>query len=188
MNLRSISFDLMDLYQEMEQAFSDTQKRSTLLCPTGCGYCCKTPTVEATVMEMIPMAISLMEQGIAEDVYERIQNENPQTCILYEDHGGKQGRCTQYATRPSLCRLFGVAGVYSKNHEITLSICKELKAHYPERLPLDPQSLNPSMMSEWSSRLYALHPELSKESQPISISLGKALEKVMLYTRLNESN
>lgn len=187
MNLRSISFELMDLYHEMEQAFADTQKRSTLLCPTGCGYCCKAPTVEATVMEMIPMAISLIEQGIAEDVYERIQKENPQTCILYEDHGGKQGKCTQYATRPSLCRLFGVAGVYSKNHEKTLSICKELKAHYPERLPLDPQSLDPAMINDWSSRLGTLHPELFSERLPISNSLSKALEKVILHDRLNKS-
>ena len=134
------------------------------------------------------MALALVEQGIAEEIYERIQTENPQTCILYEDHGGKLGRCTQYTTRPSLCRLFGVAGYYSKTHEKNLSICKELKAHYPERLPLDPLTLNPAMMSDWSSRLLALHPDLSKESIPISLSLSKALEKVMLYGRLTESN
>lgn len=134
------------------------------------------------------MALALVEQGIAEDIYERIQIESPQSCILYEDHGGKLGRCTQYATRPSLCRLFGVAGVFSKTHEKTLSICKELKAHYPERLPLDSKVLNPAMISEWSSRLYALHPELSQDLLPISISLSKALEKVMLYGRLTESN
>ena len=134
------------------------------------------------------MALALVEQGIAEEVYDRIQRENPQTCILYEDHGGKLGRCTQYATRPSLCRLFGVAGYYSKNHDKNLSICKELKAHYPERLPLDVKEIDPAMMSEWSSRLYALHPELSKEPLPISNSLSKALEKVMLYSRLTESN
>ena len=188
MNLQTFSQDLMDLYQDIGQAFSETQKRSSLSCPTGCGYCCKTPTVEATVMEMIPMAFALFEQGIAETVYERIQSENPQSCILYEDHGGKQGKCTQYLTRPSLCRMFAVAGYYSKNHETELSVCKELKSTYPDNFPLDPSVINPALMSDWASKLMVLHPQLAHDRLPISFSLGKALEKVMLYARLSESN
>ncbi len=177
----------MTLYQSMGEAFSETQKRSTLSCPTGCGYCCKTPTVEATVMEMIPMALALFDQGRAEEMYERIQTENPETCVMYEDHGGKLGQCTQYSTRPSLCRLFGVAGHYTKTHDKELSICKELKAHYPEYKSLDVAELNPAMMSDWSTRLISIHPEMLQERLPISIALSNALEKVMLYGRLSES-
>ena len=147
MNLRSFSLELMTLYQEMAEEFSQTQKRSGLACPPGCGYCCKTPTVEATAMEMIPMALALLEQGIAEEIYERIELEKPETCIMYQDNGGKLGQCTQYATRPSLCRLFGVAGFYTKNHDKELSICKELKSHYPDYQAIDVTKLNPAIVS-----------------------------------------
>ena len=187
MNLRSFSHDLMALYAEMGVAFADTQKRSGLGCPTGCGYCCKTPTVEATAMEMIPMALALFDQGRAEEVYDRIQFEGPETCIMYQDKGGKFGQCTQYTTRPSLCRLFGVAGFYTKTHAKELSICKELKATYPEHSSLDVFELQPAMMSDWSTRLISIHPEMLQERLPISIALGKALEKVMLYDRLDAS-
>ncbi len=178
----------MALYQEMGEEFANTQKRSGLACPTGCGYCCKTPTVEATVMEMIPMALALLEQDMAEEIYERIQREKPETCIMYQDHGGKLGQCTQYATRPSLCRLFGVAGYYTKTHTKELSICKELKAHYPDFQSIDINALNPAMMSDWSTRLISIHPEMLQERLPISLALSNALEKVMLYSRLDASN
>ena len=139
-------------------------------------------------MEMIPMALALFDLGRAEEIYDRIQSENPETCIMYQDHGGKLGQCTQYATRPSLCRLFGVAGFYTKTHTKELSICKELKATYPEHTSLDVHELQPVMMSDWSTRLLSIHPEMLQERLPISLALSKALEKVMLYGRLDASN
>lgn len=177
----------MDLYTQMSSAFADTQKRSGLHCPPGCGYCCKTPTVEATTLEMIPMALELYAQGRAEAVYELIESQKPASCVMYEDHGGKKGKCTQYATRPSLCRLFGVAGYYTKSHSKELSICHELKDTYPDYAQINIEELNPAMMSDWSTRLLGIHPELLQDRKPISFALSEALEKVMLYGRLSES-
>jgi uncharacterized protein len=170
--------DLLKLYLEMSQVFSKAQENSKVTCPAGCGFCCETPTVEASPLEMLPMAKSLIDQGLAEVYLERLQTEDTSRCMIYESHGGKKGRCTQYATRPSLCRQFALAALIKKDGSATLSICKELKETYPFWVDLNPEDF--PVMNEWTSKLMALHPDLLKHRQPISIALREALEKLML--------
>ncbi len=181
--------DLSDLYQRMSEAFSAGQKTSGLACPSGCGQCCLTPTVEASVLEMLPMAIEFDRQGKAEEMLEKLQQETPSTCVVYQ---GDQlrGQCSMYEQRPSVCRMFAVAGAKKKDGSPTLSLCKILKAQYPERsqelLSAPPQDI--PQLGVWEMHLMTLHPELTRERHSISFALRKALEKVLLVRYYSNSS
>jgi uncharacterized protein len=179
---------LKHFYKEVSEAFEATQKKSTLLCPSGCGHCCLAPSVEASPIEMLPMAQKLLELGLAESILEKIQQEAPQSCVIYEQHSEKKGRCTQYENRPTLCRQFAVSGYFKKDRSIDLSLCKELKEIYPHYKELDLEALDPEIISEWTYQLLAIHSEVLKTRQPISNALGIALEKLLFRKALSGAN
>jgi Fe-S-cluster containining protein len=178
MNIREFSDYLLKLYEDMSLTFSTYQNSVGLQCPPDCGKCCLKPDIEATVFEMIPMALKILDEGRVDEYLERLDQLNDGICINFIPLAtdGK-GRCGQYAERPSVCRMFGVAGFLNKRREITLSICKHLKNMYP-------QEVNPEgapILSFWSSQMATLDPRLVQDFLPLNQALKIALEKVVLY-------
>ena len=178
MNIREFSDYLLKLYQEMSLTFSSYQNATGLHCPPECGKCCLKPNIEATVFEMIPMALKIVDEGQVEEWLQKLENDTTEICLNYVplDAEGK-GRCAHYQERPSVCRMFGVAGYYNKRREINLSICKHLKTLYPN--PVD--SAGAPVMAQWSAQMGALDPRLIQEFRPINEALKLALQKVIFY-------
>lgn len=192
MNIREFSQDLQKIYFEMGTTFSNYQKASGLHCLEGCGKCCMKPEVEASMLEMIPLALRIYDEGELEEWLDKIESATQEHCLMYECHSldGSLGRCTAYAERPSLCRMFGVAGFYNKHHEIKLSVCKLIQEKYPVILSaqesLVQEGSTPSLIN-WSYRLAQMEPALIQERLPINQALKRALEKVALYAQYQES-
>lgn len=86
-------------------------------------------------------------------------------------------RCGQYLQRPSVYRMFGVAGFLNKRREVTLSICKHLKTLYPQEV----SSEGAPILTYWSSQLATFEPRLVQDFLPLNQALKIALEKVVLY-------
>ncbi|CAE8626109.1 unnamed protein product, partial [Polarella glacialis] len=135
-----------------------------LRCPPGCGACCLSPEVEATALECGPLAASAVasDGGAALlSALDAAEIGGSQSCVLYQSSSpdGKRGRCSQYALRPSLCRLFGFATRSSKSGSPTLAACVVMRSAAPvavqqaERLVASRQVAAPSL----SGHYHALH-------------------------------
>lgn len=186
MNIREFAFELQNIYDDMGKEFSTYQRESGLLCLEGCGKCCKNPDIEASVLEMIPLALRMFDENRTDEWLEKLENPSQEHCLLYElsSPDGSNGSCKAYKERPSLCRMFGVAGFFNKRGEVTLSVCKYIREARPElaktrESETDPE--NTPMLSNWSYRMAELDPALIQNKLPINQAFKKALEKVALY-------
>jgi uncharacterized protein len=181
MNIREFAFNLQKVYAEMADTFSSYQSGTGLNCLASCGRCCLNPEVEASVLEMIPYALRIHEQGQLEEWLEKIETSKLDHCILFvPDETPGNGKCSSYLERPSVCRMFGVAGTFNKHHEVTHSICKyikELNGTLPEPTETTP------LIPEWSSQLSAIHPDLIQTKLPMNLAIKGALEKIAFYTQ-----
>lgn len=178
MDIKEFSLQLQNLYEEMGKTFRDFQTSSGLTCLSGCSECCLNPEVEATPLEMIPMALKIIELGLIDQIYQELENSEGLPCIVL-----KNGKCSLYEQRPSLCRLFGASGFIDKNGKTSLSLCKLIKKDKPqlaENLSSFPPTETP-IMANWSRILSTLHPELNKNRQQINVALKMALDQVALY-------
>lgn len=193
MNIREFSQDLQNIYDEMWKSFSDYQKASGLHCLEGCGKCCNNPEVEASVLEMLPLALRMYDENKLEEWLDKLENPSQEHCLMYQPHSpdGSKGQCGVYKERPSLCRMFGVSGFYNKHQEITLSICKLIKEKYPDLTKQRESEVDAEktpMLITWSYRLAQLDPALIQERMPINQAFKRALEKVALYALYQEHN
>lgn len=175
----------------MWTAFSNYQQASGLHCLEGCGQCCKNPEVEASVLEMLPLALRFYDEGQLEVWLEKLGRAQNEACLLYVSHSpdGKLGRCGAYQERPSLCRMFGVAGYYNKHREVVLSVCKYIKEQYPQLTQERESAATPEntpMLVQWAYKLTQLDPALIQDRMPVNQALKKALEKVALYAQYQE--
>lgn len=189
MELLNFIGSLQSFYDELGETFAAGQQRSKLACLSGCGQCCLNPAVEASYLEMLPMAMKLYNEGRAEAVLEELQDTRPVSCWAYTrtSADGLQGHCGQYETRPTICREFGVAGTKDKNGELRLSICKHIRAADPVAAEVATASARewaPPLMEDWTIRLLQLHPDLMHGQRPISEALAMALDKILLLKSL----
>lgn len=188
MNIREFVFNLQKIYDEMGETFSSYQGSVGLSCPPGCGQCCLNPDVEASMLEMLPMALKIYDDGKLEDWLDRLESNQISHCLIFNYQGGRKGQCTSYHERPSLCRMFGVSGYTDKKGEMAVSICKLIKQDFPENSQQIQQERNPKTpkLRDWSFHLSTIHPELIQKRIPINDALKGALEKIALYAKYYE--
>ena len=178
MNIETLEKDIRSIYQEMHQVFKGAQVNSGFSCPTGCGKCCQNPEVEASVLEMIPMAMKLWREGQALEWLDFLPEAG--ICHILESHGPGRGRCSSYEERPIVCRAFGVSGYFDKSHAIGVSLCCELKElHSPTEKELNQLAPSLPVIADWAQQVFSLSPELSRERYPLNVALKMALEKVL---------
>ena len=183
--LRELSRRVEAVYGEMADTFSGYQQASGLNCRSACGECCTQPTIEATVLEVLPLALHLFDQGKAEQTLTQLE-ELPEvlSCFFYQrlSFDGKQGQCSVYQQRPSICRVFGVAGYRDKLGKTSLSVCKTIKTDkaekYQQHLIMLGEQPPPMMMSA-KEQVNELDFSLGAKHYPINEAVRLALEKVM---------
>ncbi|HEY9044090.1 MAG TPA: YkgJ family cysteine cluster protein [Rheinheimera sp.] len=193
--LRELSRRVEAVYGEIAETFSAYQQQRGLNCRSGCGECCLQPTIEATVLEMIPLALHLFDQGKAEQTLTQLEElTEPQGCFFYQklSFDGKQGQCSVYQHRPSICRLFGASGYRDKQGKTALSACKVIKADQPtayQQTLIAMESDPPPMMIMAKEQVNELDYEMGKQQLPINEALRHALDKVLFkawYSGLND--
>lgn len=182
--LRDTASKLMLLNDEIAQTYSRYQNDRKLFCRSGCGECCLHPGIEASVLEMLPLALHLYDAGIAESTLEALQQHDQSGCFFYKASSvdRKSGQCGVYPYRPAVCRMFGAAGYRGREGEVLLSICKVIRADEPAAVLATEQSLTtetPPMMLNHKAQIAQLDYELSKENMPIKQATEAALEKVL---------
>ena len=93
-----------------------------------------------------------------------------------------QGRCTIYAFRPLICRLFGLTFNKNKVGGYAYGGCKIIKKESPQALLKIKTMLKekPKLrhMTDFSIRLFGLGSALDQKLIPINTAAKEALEKI----------
>ena len=133
----SLAERVIEVYRVIDQGIENLKNECGLSCPFGCGTCCESPNVEASILEMLPVAIWMFESGEVDMWLEKLatKGDDP-TCVFYtpETLSYGQGRCGIYPIRPSMCRLFGYAAVRDKLGNLKFGACKVMKAVSPDEV------------------------------------------------------
>ncbi len=194
--LRDLALEVLNEYQLLSEEFGSYQAQAGLHCLSGCGACCNNPQVEASVLEMLPLALHLFDTGQAEHYLKQMQDSGGFACHLFERHSldGLKGACSVYEWRPGICRMFGVAGYRSKTDVPTLSVCSTIKNQMPAKYAdalIAVTTSSPPMLTHGRQRIAKIDYALGEKLMPINQALVAALEKVLMqaaYSQVNDGN
>lgn len=180
------------IYEELDQRIALFQVASGLGCLAECGACCLNQDVEATVLEVLPLAQAVFSEQQEEAVLNLIEareNHGDATCVLYRPDpaiAGK-GTCSLYKVRPLVCRLFGFASRKNKKGIKGLSTCKLIKAKVPHLVAEAEKRIQDGLdvpdYEESSMRLAVLNPQIGFRRLPINQAIKEALERLYWQTR-----
>lgn len=172
------------IYREADARTGAFSQASGLRCPTGCGRCCESPYIEASPVECLPLAESLLPRGSewleTLRLFERRNKTLPSACPFYVSFGFGQGLCSVYEHRPLVCRLFGFAGRRDRKVRARLAICHY---HRENETPLPATGEAPPLFTDFSVRTASLAPELG-QPMPIARAVAIALEKALQASAL----
>ena len=181
-----------EVFAELDVAIALFQQNTGWVCREGCGDCCNNPQVEVTVLEALQHALLLWQTSKAELYSELLSTKLGQRCAFYAPQPGDEtlGRCSIYATRPMLCRMFGFTAQTGKDEKARLAACKYQKLAAPELLKqidddLKNNRIEIPLFGYWEQRLSELAPsQVLSERLPVNEAFLKALD--YLYWRQNE--
>ena len=191
--LRELEFQVLEVYKELDLAVAAFASHAKLACPPGCGHCCCSENVEATVLECIPLAFELFRTFQAELILKRIdRNGDKKRCVLYRCDYTEAGLwgCSHYRQRTVVCRLFGFAGNRDRTGIPRLAMCRVMKEQLRPKTITEAYKHNDLVMplfSEAGLRITALHPGLGAARMPVNTALREALQKVGMVLELAPS-
>jgi len=180
---------MINLLEDIDHQTEIFAKQTGLKCKNGCGTCCTTPIIETTVAEVLPLAVTLWSQGNALKKLDEIRlNTSKGLCVFYEPNPMDQslGRCSIYANRPGLCRLFGYAARQDKFGHPKLITCKIIKENQPQACQQTEEKLHQGvlkapLLSAHTFSVSSIDPIHGQELRPINQAIGMAIEKIGYY-------
>ncbi len=191
---QALASEVMTLYAQMDQLIDAFLAKTQLHCPSGCGWCCTSPHVEATPLEMLPLAFELFRRGEGEIWIERTTKEKEiNSCLFYQPDPliPENGRCQAYQMRPTVCRLFGWSTATNKFGQPELIACARHKAIMPEIIATAAAAIANGIespnMAMLSQQVANINPELGRQRMPINQALRLALLRVGLELQLTET-
>ncbi len=171
-----------EFYASLDQDLADFQAQAGYSCISGCSKCCKSPTIEATVLEMLPLASYLYKSKRAEQLYDKlIESSSSPLCVLYEPTQ-LIGGCTEYPYRALVCRLFGFSFTRDKTGQPVLLTCKDIKSEHAEAHEGVTQKAQNGMKvpiaNIYYNTLTDIDYSLSQKSYPINEAMRLAIEMI----------
>ncbi|GAB4344232.1 MAG: hypothetical protein Fur0042_07930 [Cyanophyceae cyanobacterium] len=193
--MEDLAARVMALYGQVDGAIAAFQAAVPLACPAGCGVCCTYPEVEATPLEMLPLAVELFRRGEGELWLGRLETAaGAGICQFFAPDPlaptSGRGRCTVYPWRPALCRLFGFATVVGKYGAPELAACARHKDQTPEGVAAAIAALaeDPSCLPSFGAiteQIIALDPSWGRDRLPINQAAQVALGRVGFWIQLS---
>lgn len=162
-------------------------------CLSGCSKCCHSPNIEATILELLPLAFALYKENTAEKTYDKLLNNNADSlCALYEPilTGLRKGACSAYPYRALVCRLFGSSFTRDKIGRPVLLTCKDIKAEHAdahEEITLKAQAGLPvPLANNYYTQLTDIDYHLTLKQYPINEAMRLAIEMVLNHFHYSE--
>lgn len=186
---------LLNLSRQMQQIFDEADAETSqygqamgLSCPPGCGSCCETPDIEATVLEFLPFAIRCWEDGSLEAWLQKLQENPSPLCPFFQPiiPSSAKGRCLNYDARPLICRLFGYAARRGKTgglEHVACNVQRKLDEGLNTRFQqwVTMQTTVVPVMAEFALRITSLNPDLCSKRLPLREGMREALQYVAFY-------
>ena len=176
------------IFQDIDRSVQDFQQKTGLSCANGCGRCCLSPNVEATEVEMYPIARHLFRTGQADHWYTKAQESSFNgRCIFYkaDAFNPNKGRCGIYPFRPAMCRLYGFSSLIHKSGRRHLMTCAVIKEKEGLRMPqiqnMIDRGLDVPINKNFSSMIFQVHPVLGCRRWPINQAFKMAVESFGLF-------
>ncbi|MDP6778402.1 MAG: YkgJ family cysteine cluster protein [Candidatus Latescibacteria bacterium] len=186
-SITDLASDVEGIYREIDGKIDALRSATGLGCPPGCGRCCWHPDVVATVVEVIPFALEVWEQGREEFILELLEEKaekEDSVCVAFRPDPDDldKGRCEWYPQRPLMCRLFGFAARRGKQNRIEVAPCRILKDHdpgpYEEAQAVIDAGLDVPIYTDYSMRASCSDPGLGLPALHINLAIRRALEHV----------
>ena len=183
---RSLSIEIMRAFVSISKEYSDFQNKNSLSCSAGCGKCCFKSDIYCSPVELLPLALDLIERGQGEEILDKCLNHQADHCMFMNvtDFKAGKGQCTEYEYRPLVCRTFGVAGKHDKDGKVSFSVCSTLKEtnikRYTELLTRKFENNDIPFIDNAQINLINLDPDFLQEEFPINNSLAMLLDKLLL--------
>jgi Fe-S-cluster containining protein len=174
---KELSIEVESLLQAVELESKVFFEKNNISCAPGCGKCCSNPEIEATALEMLPLAMHFLKSNRAEEMLDLLNNSERDYCLFYNHQQDNKaiGACTAYEHRPSLCRLFGAFKMGDR-----YSVCGVIKeSHAPEVKKMLEDKPPATSINLWAMKLFNLDPELGRVALPINLALKNILEKLV---------
>lgn len=187
---KNLANDILREYDLLSRKFSTFQNQNQLSCFEHCGRCCFKIDIYCSPIELLPMALHLLETNRVEEYLEELnQHIEEQHCVFLEvtDKESFKGFCREYLHRPIVCRTFGVSARKTKDLKTDYSICKLIKENKPEAYAQLIQNINfiedeIPYINTSKSNLLALSPKFLEKEYPLNESLRIILDKVLLIS------
>jgi uncharacterized protein len=179
-----IADQVSNLFATIDRHTQAFQSATGLHCPSGCGQCCDNEKIEVTVLDCLPLAIDLFQQGEGEFWLTQFTEPSRESCLFYQRDPVKpgNGQCLQYAGRPLLCRTFGFGTVRNKAGMPELAVCFVHRETQPETVLRSQQSIQLGYpapnFADLAMQLEAIDPAIGRERYPINQAMQRALERV----------
>jgi len=185
---------VMRAYREVDDHTSRFASATGVRCPDGCGACCHSPHVEATEAELSPLARELLERGDIHMMLDRLalaRESHDRRCVLFmptPEGDETRGRCSAYAWRPTMCRLFGFAGQRGPDGEPRFTPCRRHVDIMPDvitdvRRSIEDGRISLPILSDLASRVRSATPP--GPLLPINEALEQALMRAAMTARLS---
>ncbi len=179
-------FSVLRLFKEVNQVSERFQGAIGMSCLSGCGQCCENPHIEATVLEMLPLAFDYyLREGTDWPNQGLVDQQSVCRFYVADEKVSGKGRCSQYELRPMLCRLFGFSTRLNKYGREEFMTCRPLKENFPQACSraqdIVASGVEAPFMNEFSLKLDAIEPSLSREKMPISLAFEKAVGLIGLW-------
>lgn len=188
--LNELEQQVMAIYQLLDEEVTAFAQKTELCCPQGCGECCNSEKVEATILECIPLAFELFRTCQAELLLKRLErNIDEKQCILFRPDFIEKGEwgCTQYQHRALICRMFGFAGNRDRSGNPLLAMCRIMKpGRETFKYDLSDERAPMPLFTDAGMRITALHPSFGAKRLPINQALTQTLYKVGIYLDMTE--
>ena len=181
-NVGYLSSEILQIYNEVDTQTAKIVKSTGLHCPPHCGQCCHSPKISITVLEALPLALDIYLTNDENTVMDKIeaQGDNPM-CVIFEPDPQQthKGRCSRYAVRPLICRLFGYTARKNKYNELEFLGChvhKEQENAAFQRADMALKSGFPFPIGqEFFMQIASLDPQLGHRMLPINQAIAEAL-------------
>lgn len=190
MEHQTLTSEISRIYRAIDRKISRFQYAASIACPEGCGACCETPHIQATILETLPLAEAVFDLREEEHVLQAVEEKlsrNDFACALFlpkTDIPGN-GQCRYYNFRPLLCRLFGFAARRNREGDLEFCTCRHIRETSPDsvqRAHIGVSSgLRIPVFQESFMRIATLNPSIGFQLRPINFAIKEAIE--YLYWR-----
>jgi len=181
----SIYSDICSIYKDFDERITGLQSATGMRCPADCSDCCREKHVEATVLELLPLAKEIYlrkeEDALMAAILKKLEAQDP-VCVLLRNvtQDGNNGHCGYYEFRPLVCRLFGFASRRNKSGHIELMTCRIIKEGKQEEVRKAETVLShgfklPVYQDAFMS-MSSMKPGIGTRRLPINMALKEAIE------------